>query len=141
LIVSTVNTKAEAIPMQMFVNYASKRMLEYAKSVGINIQFQLVQPSLNNEFFIRYVGGQKIPATPTRSGDCSVILKVNPNEQFVSSLVESIRHSKKYGNYASSPIVSCLGSREKESSRRSKNMERHNIKGKPAEDLMNSMTS
>jgi len=113
LIVSTVNTKAEAIPMQMFVNYASKRMLEYAKSVGINIQFKLVQPSLNNEFFIRYVGGQKIPATPTRSGDCSVILKVNPNEHFVNSLVESIRHSKKYGNYASSPIISCLGSREK----------------------------
>lgn len=141
LIVSTVNTKAEAIPMQMFVNYASKRMLEYAKSVGINIQFKLVQPSLNNEFFIRYVGGQKIPATPTRSGDCSVILKVNPNEHFVNSLVESIRHSKKYGNYASSPIISCLGSREKESSRRSKNMERHNLKGKSAEDLMNSMTS
>lgn len=138
-IVSTVNTRAEAIPMQFYVSYASKRLVSYAKSVGINIQFKLVQPPLNNEFFIRYVGGQKIPATPNRSGDCSVILKVDPNEQFVNSLVHRIKNTDEFGDYESSPIISCLGSRVSESTRRSKNMEAHNIKSKSADDLLRLM--
>ena len=138
-IVSTVNTRAEAIPMQFYVSYASKRLVSYAKNLGINIQFKLVQPSLNNEFFIRYVGGQKIPATPNRSGDCSVILKVDPNEQFVNSLVHRIKNTGEFGDYESSPIISCLGSRVSESTRRSKNMEAHNIKSKSADDLLRLM--
>lgn len=138
LIVSNVNTYAEAIAMQMFVSYASKRMVKYARNVGINIQYEQVGPSMNNQFFIRYVGGQKIPATPNRYGDCSVILKVDPNEKLLSQITSSY-HDQQDSIYKDSPIAVCLGSRKSESTRRAKNMETQNIKSKSVEDLMAEM--
>ena len=59
LIMSTVDTLGESIPMKMYVRYASRRLKKYAQEKGINLLYEVVTPPLNDEYFVRFVGGQK----------------------------------------------------------------------------------
>lgn len=131
LISATIDTRMEAIPMVMYQNYARKRLLTYAKEHGINLIHEMVQPSINDHFFVRFVSGSKLIGNASRSGDCSVILKIQPSEKFVKSVIEQYPHRQ---------VVSVLGSRTAESGRRSKNMQKQNLK-KSIEELRQELTA
>lgn len=139
LIMTTVNTKGEAIAMNFYVHYARKRIIDYCKKHAINLRYDIVSPSLNNEFFVRYAGAQKLPATPGRNGDCSIILKLNPNQRFIKSIVNEFDNDERYREYRDSPLLMCLGSRSDESSRRKNNMLLQQLSNKSASDILNSL--
>ncbi|WP_076415101.1 hypothetical protein [Shewanella sp. UCD-KL12] len=60
LILTTVNTLGEAIPMTMYVSYARKRLIKYAQENGISLYYDIVKPPMNDEYFIKFTGGQKL---------------------------------------------------------------------------------
>ncbi|WP_024608530.1 hypothetical protein [Pseudoalteromonas sp. TAB23] len=136
LIVSTVNTKAESIPMNLYVSYAKKRVEAYAAKNNINLHYDIVSPPLNDEYFIKYAGGNKLIVNPKRHGDCSIILKVTPSERYVKQLIESFKQSTTMADYAGYSILSCVGSRSGEGGRRSANMSKQNIKHKSIGDIL-----
>ncbi len=136
LIVSTVNTKAESIPMNLYVSYAKKRVEAYAAKNNINLHYDIVSPPLNDEYFIKYAGGNKLIVNPKRHGDCSIILKVTPSERYVKQLIESFKQSKTMAGYVGYSILSCVGSRSGEGGRRSANMSKQNIKHKNIGDIL-----
>lgn len=127
LIVTTVDTAVEAVPMQMMVRYCAPRVEAFAKSLGVNLQFSLLKPRFTDEFFIRWGSAQKIVPNPTKSGDCSVILKLDVSERHLRGLSAELADQ----GYSSSPICSLLGSRDAESQRRSRNIEKANLRTNP----------
>jgi 3'-phosphoadenosine 5'-phosphosulfate sulfotransferase (PAPS reductase)/FAD synthetase len=139
LIVSTVDTGGEAIPMKLYVSYSKKRLVEYAKSHKINIFYDIVKPPINDEYYVKYAGGQKLIPNATRHGDCSIILKVEPSERYVKQIIESFIDSQTNTQYATSKIVSCVGSRNAEGNRRSNNMRKQGIANKTASELMSEL--
>lgn len=135
LILATVDTGGEAIPMKMYVAYAKKRIISYAKSLGINIIYDIVRPPINDEYFVKFTGGQKLIPNSTRHGDCSIILKVDPSERYVKNQVRAYA-TQSGQNF---DVVTCVGSRNNESNRRSRNMTKQGIASKSGVDLLNDM--
>lgn len=134
LILSTVDTAGEAIPMKMYVRYARKRILAYAKKHGINMIYDIVTPPVYDEYFVRFAGAQKLIPNATRNGDCSVILKITPSERYVRRVLGELSSA-----YSNSPVVSCVGSRLDESGRRANNMQRQGIASKSVANLFAEM--
>ena len=135
-IVSTGDTLSEAIPMAFYVNWAIPRLIEYSKRMGINLFFNKVTPNFHEEYANKYFTAQKLIPNPTRSGDCSVILKVVPSERFIKSLMKKFKEDEELSQYSSSDIICATGQRVPESTRRSGNMIKQNTANKNIEDLM-----
>jgi 3'-phosphoadenosine 5'-phosphosulfate sulfotransferase (PAPS reductase)/FAD synthetase len=136
LIMSTVDTGGEAIPMKMYVRYARKRVLAYAQSHGINLIYDIVMPPINDEYFVKFNGGQKLIPNATRHGDCSVILKVDPSARYVKNLLQTLQEKNPTGNFK---VITCVGSRNQESQRRASNMKKQGIASKSADELLNEL--
>ncbi|MFM2668525.1 phosphoadenosine phosphosulfate reductase family protein [Vibrio mediterranei] len=131
LIVSTVNTGVESIPMVMMTRYSAPRVVSFAKKLGVNLQFSLLKPRFTDEFFIRWASAQKMIPNPTKSGDCSVILKVDTSERHLRNLSKELAEQ----GYTQSPICSMLGSRDDESPRRSSNIEKAQLRDNPLKSM------
>ncbi|KLV03521.1 hypothetical protein ABT56_18990 [Photobacterium aquae] len=127
LVVTTVNTLVEAVPMVMAVHYLSPRVQQYAARLGVNLHFSLLTPRLVDEYFIRWGSAQKMLPNPTKSGDCSVILKIDTATRHLRTLAVSLANQ----GYKDSPIISLLGSRDQESARRSANIDKANLRQNP----------
>jgi 3'-phosphoadenosine 5'-phosphosulfate sulfotransferase (PAPS reductase)/FAD synthetase len=136
LIISTVDTLNEAIPMKMYTQYCKRRVEDYARSQGVNLFYDIVTPSLNDEYFIKYTGGQKLIPNASRRGDCSIILKVDPSEKYVKTQLDRFDSMKGMEGYRDSTVVSFVGSRTNEGSRRSNNMRKQGIRGKGVDALL-----
>ncbi|MEZ8292368.1 hypothetical protein AB6D11_00795 [Vibrio splendidus] len=132
MVLTTVDTKVEQTPMRMYVRYCKSRVEEYAQKCGINLDYQLVMPNLTSEYFVKWGGAQKIIGNASRNGDCSVILKIDPNTKHLRSL------SDEYPGYERSHFISVVGSRHEESSRRSANIKKSKMV-ESAEDLFDGM--
>lgn len=125
LLVSTVNTLGEIFAMNMFVAYCRKRLLKYGKDAGINISHEIVTPTLQDEFFVKYAGAQKFVSNSTRAGDCTIQLKLNPSENYVKKTLHGFKTGgSKYANYN---VISYVGSRFGEGNRRTKNINKSSL--------------
>lgn len=134
LILSTVDTGAEALPMKMYVRYCFKRVKAYAKACGIEgFRYDIVQPPINDQYFTKWAGATKLVPNATRHGDCSIILKVDPSERHVKKLMQEFSTN---GHYAGAKVITCVGSRVQESSRRSTNMTRQGIAAKGVDSVL-----
>lgn len=139
LLLSTVDTLNESIPMVMYPRYCKKRVEAYAKECGINLYYDIVTPGLNDEYFVKFTGGQKLVPNATRRGDCSIILKVTPSERYVSGQLDRFAGDKEMDVYSRGQIISCVGSRTNEGSRRSGNMAKQGIKDKGIDELLSEL--
>ncbi|EGQ8013373.1 hypothetical protein HFM15_001642 [Vibrio cholerae] len=129
---ATVNTQAESLPMVMYPRYCVPRLNKYAKEIGINLIHSMITPSFYDEYANRYLGAQKLIPNASRSGDCSVILKVDPAKEFIKSVRSRLLNSESLKPYHSSTIICVTGQRSSESARRMSNM---NSQGVSAKDL------
>jgi 3'-phosphoadenosine 5'-phosphosulfate sulfotransferase (PAPS reductase)/FAD synthetase len=136
LILSTVDTLNEAIPMKMYTRYCKRRVEEYAARHNINLFYDIVTPGLNDEYFVRFVGGQKLIPNATRSGDCSIILKLDPSHRYVRTQLNRFNALEGMQQYANSKVISFVGSRTDEGVRRSGNMQKQGLREKSIDNLM-----
>ncbi len=127
LIVTTVDTKVESVPMVMMTRYCEPRLIAFARSLGVNLQSEILTPRLADEYFVRWGSAQKLLPNPTRSGDCSVILKVDVSERHL----RSAKHQLAALGYGQSPLLSLLGSRDDESPRRKNNIDKAELRDNP----------
>jgi 3'-phosphoadenosine 5'-phosphosulfate sulfotransferase (PAPS reductase)/FAD synthetase len=139
LFLSTVDTLNESIPMKMYPQYCKSRIDRYAEENNINLFYDFVVPGLNDEYFIKYNGGQKLVPNATRRGDCTIFLKLTPSERHVKTLLKRFADEPSFQHYASAKVVTCVGSRTDEGSRRSGNMAQQGIRDKSASDLFAEM--
>lgn len=128
LLANCVNTKVESLPMVMYTRYAAKRLSAYAQEHNINLQFQIVSPSIMDEYFIRWASGQKLIPSVLRHSDCSMILKVQTSERYVSNVMDMICTQPNMAQYITSPRITTVGSRSDESARRSANIKNQDLK-------------
>lgn len=140
LIMVTIDTNSESLPMTMYPHYCIPRMEAYAQDEGINLFHSIVSPSFYDEYANRYLGAQKLIPNSTRAGDCSVILKVQPAESFLKGLRDVFSKNSKLKNYAECPVVCCTGQRIDESARRSSNMNKQGVATRSLDDLIADMT-
>ncbi|MEI8659317.1 hypothetical protein [Vibrio sp. Hal054] len=135
LIMITVDTVAESLPMIMYPHYCAPRLKDYARRHNINLHHQIISPSFYDEYANRYLGAQKIVPNAKMSGDCSAILKVDNTTKFIRNLRHFFRKSSDLLEYADSPIICATGQRIDEGARRSANMAKQNVSKKSLADL------
>ncbi|WP_035477971.1 hypothetical protein [Aliagarivorans taiwanensis] len=135
ILINTVDTCGETIPMQMYPEFAARHLEAHLTSLKLNALVHVSRPTINDEYFIRFVGGQKLIPLPIRRADCAVILKVDTAERFLQQI-----HTLLPREYASSTILKCVGSRTDEGSKRSGNMAKQGIKVKTVDDLLSELT-
>ncbi|CAH6940007.1 hypothetical protein VCHA37P191_120043 [Vibrio chagasii] len=123
LISYNTNTGGEAIVMNMFSNYAGKKLTEYASSVGINLLYAQNRPVISDEFFIRWASASKLIPSPLRAGDCSVILKLDTANAYLKSVTKIL--DPKYQT-----LCVAVGSRTMESTRRKMNIKKQKLSDK-----------
>ncbi|WP_025562889.1 phosphoadenosine phosphosulfate reductase family protein [Psychromonas sp. SP041] len=128
LLISTVDTKIESLPMHMFCNYAKDKIETYARKVGINLSYSTISPSLSSEYFIKWGSADKLINNPLRTGDCTPILKVDPSLKHLALLRQTICKDKR--------VVTITGQRLEESARRAANMKKQKVASKTANDLV-----
>lgn len=139
LFLSTVDTLNESIPMKMYPQYCKSQVDKYAAAHQINLYYDFVTPGLNDEYFIKYNGGQKLVPNATRRGDCTIFLKLIPSERHVRTLLKRFADEPSMSKYAKATVITCVGSRSGEGSRRSGNMAQQGIRDKSAHDLFAEM--
>ncbi|CAK1931558.1 DNA sulfur modification protein DndC [Vibrio crassostreae] len=136
LMISTVNPGAEALPMQMYSEYAAPFLKAYAKDCGINLFYDGVAPDFHEEYANRYLSAQKVIQNASMSGDCTVILKLIPSEKYIKTMLNRFEGMEGMEQYASSPVISFSGSRVKdESTRRTRNMKKQGTAHKTIDAL------
>lgn len=136
LMISTVNPGAEALPMQMYSEYAAPFLKAYAKECGINLFYDCVAPDFHEEYANRYLSAQKVIQNASMSGDCTVILKLIPSEKYIKTMLNRFEGMEGMEQYASSPVISFSGSRAKdESTRRTRNMKKQGTADKTIDAL------
>ncbi|MEZ8735774.1 MULTISPECIES: hypothetical protein [unclassified Vibrio] len=136
LMISTVNPGAEALPMQMYSEYAAPFLKAYAKECGINLFYDGVAPDFHEEYANRYLSAQKVIQNASMSGDCTVILKLIPSEKYIKTMLNRFEGMEGMEQYASSPVISFSGSRVKdESTRRTRNMKKQGTANKTIDAL------
>lgn len=141
LVVTTVNTQAESAVMVMFVEYCIPRLKQYAAQRGVNLIFRHIKPRLVDEYFIRWGSASKLVSNPSRNGDCSKILKIDPSERFLRQLPTTLNRATDTQRYSNSQIISCTGSRIAESTRRAGNMAQQGVSEKNVDALIGEMSS
>lgn len=139
MFLSTVDTLNESIPMKMYPAYCKVKIDRYAAANSINLYYDFVTPGLNDEYFIKYNGGQKLVPNATRRGDCTIFLKLTPSERHVRTLLKRFADEPNMLQYANATVVTCVGSRSAEGSRRSGNMAQQGIRDKDASALFAEM--
>jgi len=131
LLITTVSTLVESIVMDMFVRYTKKSIESYCCENNINLTYNLVEPDLNSEYFIKWASNDKMINNPLKSGDCTNILKLDPALKNLAILRKTICKNKR--------VISFVGSRKAESTRRSTNMIKQNIANKAVSNLLTEM--
>lgn len=130
LLISTVDTLIEALPMQFFISYGKKFIERYAKDNGINVTYDIINPPLSSEFFVKWAGADKLINNPTRTGDCTPILKVDPALKHLANQRKQFDGKK---------VVTLTGQRIEESARRANNMRKQGVKSKDVENVINEL--
>ena len=141
MILSTVDTLNESIPMKMYPKYCQRRVVKYAQECGINLYYDTVTPGLNDEYFVKFTGGQKLIPNASRRGDCSIILKVQPSERYVKTQRHRFKNDPDMEKYTHYTVISCVGSRVAEGNRRSKNMTKQGIANKDVAAIFAEMST
>lgn len=136
LIMSTGNPMAEALPMEMYPQYAAPRLIAYAKAKGINLYHDFVKPTFYEEYANRYLTAQKMLGNVTRASDCTVILKVVPTERYVKNLLKRFEGDVEMAHYSNRTVICCTGQRNEESPRRSNHMAKQGTSNKNINDLL-----
>ncbi|MDD1828453.1 hypothetical protein LRP52_40445 [Photobacterium sp. ZSDE20] len=125
--VITVDTLNDTAAMTMFSRYCSNKLKAYCQSVGINLDFHLVQPPLDKEYASLFFSAYKLVALPQLNSDCTAILKIDNINQTLRSL------KAKYG---ADSFVICTGSTADESQNRKHSMAKHGTLTQSAEGLI-----
>lgn len=126
LIFLSIDTAIDAVPMQSYVTFSRKYMLQYAQTHNINLIFDILQPELNDHFLIRWGGGSKLLPSVTRKGDCTPILKTNQTDKYIANLDRKF-DDLNLEQYKTTQIIQMTGSRLQESARRNKNMRQRGV--------------
>ena len=109
-VVIHIDTANESIPMHMYSHYAMRKLETYCEENGINLSLHHETPPLYNQFASLFLGARKLPSTPSLNSDCAVIFKVDTSHKIQKELM---------ARYDASKLVSCIGSRHDEGTKRS----------------------
>ncbi|SHH55236.1 adenine nucleotide alpha hydrolase family protein [Ferrimonas marina] len=139
LVIATVNTTGESLPMEMYPAYCRDKLEQYAQHIGINLYYDMVEPALQDQYMVRWAGGQKLIPNASRSADCSQILKIATNERYLRSLNNRFSHDPEMARYADATAICCVGSRTAEGNTRTRKMRNHGLTDKGLEQLLGEM--
>jgi len=125
-IISTIDTLVENHLMRVLVTHQIHLLKEFAVKNNLNFDIRVGVPKLTKQWAPMFLSGLKVLSLAQMNNDCSESMKVD------SALVIEKELTQKYG----SKIVTLLGSRIAESSRRKKSLESRNQHNKTPEDLI-----
>lgn len=130
-IVTNIDTGVDDVFVRGQVQYEVNNLKSYCKANNINLTYQAAKPPARYSWAVMYCSGLKLPSFVKSSADCSVVLKIDPAKRLERELYDT------YGN----EIVTLLGSRMDESTRRAKSIERHSAVDSTLEKVASGDTS
>ncbi|MGN2715652.1 phosphoadenosine phosphosulfate reductase domain-containing protein [Aliivibrio fischeri] len=119
LVILTVDTLLEPENIQCYVPVSYEHIKSTCESYGINLIIKIVSPPIHQQLMVLFAGVQKLFSSSMsgRSGDCSVIWKIDTMRRSLKAIKESLPLK-----YQQSTWASVTGSRSSESVRRKLNM-------------------
>ena len=90
-----------------------RKMAAFGKTHGLNLTIRIARPSLLNTWQMKVLSGRGLPSFAGTNADCSVSLKVEPQQKLRANL-----YSELEGRGMAEPVT-CLGLRHDESEKRS----------------------
>lgn len=116
VVVSTSNTLVENPEIAMHFRTELRKMREYGMANGFRVITKVVTPLLSSTWQVKVLSGRGLPSFQGTNADCSVDMKVRPQQSFRRKLFKDLASSS-----LSEPVI-CIGTRFDESSRRAANM-------------------
>ncbi|MDN3661146.1 hypothetical protein [Vibrio agarivorans] len=113
LIINTIDTLMEELPVQFYCDYSIPQIQKYAKESGIHLIYNRISPTKLNSFVMRYLGARKFFTNATRTADCTDYFKLTPLKAQQKETRQLFPHFKQ---------CNLSGVRITESARRSHNM-------------------
>jgi DNA sulfur modification protein DndC len=126
LVVTNINTKVENHLIQMLVYYEVSRLEKYGKENNLNIDIRIGKPPLAKQWASLFLSGIKIISSARTNNDCSVIMKIENAEKIERQV------KKDYGE----DIVTLLGVRLDESTKRAASVKKYNMDNMDPEALI-----
>lgn len=117
LILTSSDTGVENPEVSHLLRSLHKSVIAHGKQVGFEVISRIVEPSLTEAWWPRLLAGRKLVSYIGTSGDCSVDMKISPQERLM-------REMKTLLDERGLPDpVTVIGSRRDESTRRAASME------------------
>ncbi|HCG6653590.1 TPA: hypothetical protein NJ217_003680 [Vibrio parahaemolyticus] len=139
LIVSTVDTLSESLPMVMYTRWVKSKFIDYAKDNDINVYYDIVTPSFHEEYANKYLTSNKLIPNAQRNSDCSSILKIVPSERYLKNLLDRFKSDEELQQYTRFDVICATGQRNNESTKRKGNMVIQGTSDKSISDLLKEM--
>lgn len=115
VMIANADTKMDQPEIKTHVEAELKKAAIFAKQNGFSLEGFIASPSVGNEFWVRVIGGLKLPAFPGTNQDCTEALKITP-------ILQTRKRMAALGNQPGIPLVSIVGTRFEESQVRSARM-------------------
>lgn len=120
VVVTTGDTLVESPEVTQHYKKELAKIREFGTKHGLNVLTRVVQPNLLSTWQVKVLTGRGLPSFPGKNSDCSVDLKIRPQQKFRRELFRSMEMG------GLSEPVTLIGSRLEESERRALNMKAAN---------------
>lgn len=141
VVVTTGDTRVESPEVTLHYQKELAKMEKFGTMHALNVLTHVVQPNLLATWQVMVLTGRGLPSFPGVSGDCSVDLKIRPQQKFRRELFRSIEMQ------GLKQPVTMVGSRMDESERRALHMKARQdrsdvpVKNKDGEMVMTPLKS
>lgn len=115
ILVTNGDTGVENPEISQYLKTESQKIKAYASSKGLNLEYHIAKPLLNDTWAVQVIGGRKLPSFPKNNSDCSVDYKVRPMTSLRKRLLKDLKMED-------GEAVTLVGTRFSESAQRAKNM-------------------
>ncbi|HDY85831.1 MAG TPA: phosphoadenosine phosphosulfate sulfotransferase [Methylophaga aminisulfidivorans] len=118
ILATNSDTGVENPEISMHVLKDSQRLLKFADKHGLDLDFQIARPNLNDEWAVGIFSGRCLPSFPTTNSDCTTDLKIKPMKRLRKKMLNDV------AGKSGKEVVTLVGTRYSESVARGKKMEK-----------------
>ena len=120
IVVTHADTLVESPEMVRYAKSEMVSVLAYARKHGLDVRVDVSVPNLTEQWSVRVIGGRALPTFPGSSRDCTVELKIRPQDRLRKKVMKEL--SARATHMEGKEPVILLGTRYDESAERARNM-------------------
>lgn len=119
IVVTHADTGIENPEMVLYARAEMSQVREFARTHGLDVEIEISQPNLSDQWAVRVIGGRALPPFPGTNRDCSTSWKVKPQAKLRKRVLKKLAAHCQQAQVE--PVV-LIGTRYEESEERARRM-------------------